>query len=848
MKRFARFLSLALLLPAAAKTIYVSVDAPAEYYYYDENEGRWYYDDNGRQYIDGEPGDRWENAYSSIGYACDEAEPGDTILVGPGTYDGFHVPSGKTLTVRSVSGADETILEGRGRNHLAFIVGLGKGDRLIGFTLQNSGCGVSGGLETAEDGSPVASLGRVEKCVIRNCGTDEILPGTTYGNANMFNGLAAEYAELVESTVENCFGPRGALEFCSLNRCVVRNNAGQEAGGLYRCIARNSLIAKNHATVRNPSKAWEGRGGGASGGEFVNCTIVENVADASDAGVASVFRGSDGNNYWIDNAYLDNCIVVNNVLSDGTVQNYSPAAMEGVHHPLVPHGSFFTYSCSRPRPLGTGNTETAPRFAEQSLYSLAAGSAGINAGNNACAYGNADLTGLPRVCANRVDMGATEYATSSEICTVHFDATGGMTDDAEGLFAIGSVLGTLPVPVREGWRFEGWFDDPDEERGDLVTAQTTARGRNMYLYAHWSEETDSVWQPVYRFYSKSYKGHFYTIDPEERATLMCTNPNWKYEGVAYYAATEQAQGTVPLHRFYSKNYRGHFYTIDEDEMWTVRNTNPNWRYEGVAFYVYPSRQADPSRTAAPIYRFWSKGYRHHFFTIDEDEMWDIRETNPNWKYESVAFYACEDAPGGGGAGSPPRTPTGIEAVALAGRRVSVSWDSVSGATGYRAIVHWTYYSGDGDEVDKSEEYELDETDLDLTFVAGDSGVWVEVPAVNDYGESEAGCSNQVDPAAGAGPSGIRATLSGSALRLTWTHAADARYYAVYVGGPRESDATGFPPPGVEYGTTTDTTFVIDPVPWYGFDAWFDEWGPVFYVYAYRDAGWSDPAVCWWSVD
>ena len=151
-------------------------------------------------------------------------------------------------------------------------------------------------------------------------------------------------------------------------------------------------------------------------------------------------------------------------------------------------------------------------------------------------------------------------------------------------------------------------------------------------------------QSVFRFYSKNYKGHFYTIDSEERATLMCTNPNWKYEGVAYYAATEEVEGTVPLHRFYSKNYRGHFFTVDEDEMWNIRHTNPNWKYEGVAFYVYPNRSADATRSCTAIYRFWSKGYRHHFFTIDEDEMWTIRNTNPNWKYEGIAFYAYEDDP------------------------------------------------------------------------------------------------------------------------------------------------------------------------------------------------------------
>ena len=51
----------------------------------------------------------------------------------------------------------------------------------------------------------------------------------------------------------------------------------------------------------------------------------------------------------------------------------------------------------------------------------------------------------------------------------------------------------------------------------------------------------------------------------------------------------------------------------------------------------------------PVFRFWSKGYRHHFYTIDEAEMRTVRDTNPNWKYEGIAFYALpmEDAAAAG---------------------------------------------------------------------------------------------------------------------------------------------------------------------------------------------------------
>ena len=140
---------------------------------------------------------------------------------------------------------------------------------------------------------------------------------------------------------------------------------------------------------------------------------------------------------------------------------------------------------------------------------------------------------------------------------------------------------------------------------------------------------------VHRFYSKAYKGHFFTIDEEEKQNLIDTNPNWKYEGPAYKAYTNEAAGTTALYRFYSKGYRGHFFTTNEEERDGIIAGNPNWKYEGIAYYVYPTAVEG----SVPVFRFYSKRYRHHFYTIDEDEKNNLIATNPNWKYEGIAFYA-----------------------------------------------------------------------------------------------------------------------------------------------------------------------------------------------------------------
>ncbi len=175
---------------------------------------------------------------------------------------------------------------------------------------------------------------------------------------------------------------------------------------------------------------------------------------------------------------------------------------------------------------------------------------------------------------------------------------------------------------------------------------------------------DATQRSIHRFYSKRYKGHFFTINETEKDELIATNPNWKYEGVAYRGFSDRVGTSVPLYRFYSKNYKGHFFTTDENELHSVLDSNSNWKYEGIAYYVYPAMVDG----AVPVFRFWSKGYRHHFYTTSAKERDDLIANNPNWKYECVAFYAMPDEGGGS-----EETPVEGEIVALTTSARNQQW-------------------------------------------------------------------------------------------------------------------------------------------------------------------------------
>ena len=145
----------------------------------------------------------------------------------------------------------------------------------------------------------------------------------------------------------------------------------------------------------------------------------------------------------------------------------------------------------------------------------------------------------------------------------------------------------------------------------------------------------SALPPVYRFWSPSFGHHFFTASENEKDHLISGDPNWNYEGIAWYIPSIGQQNTNPVYRFWSDGFQGHFFTSDENEKNHLVCCDPNWTYEGIAFYSYPSEQSN----SIPVYRFWSDGFQGHFFTSDENEKNHLVCCDPNWTYEGIAYYA-----------------------------------------------------------------------------------------------------------------------------------------------------------------------------------------------------------------
>ncbi len=155
--------------------------------------------------------------------------------------------------------------------------------------------------------------------------------------------------------------------------------------------------------------------------------------------------------------------------------------------------------------------------------------------------------------------------------------------------------------------------------------------------------TRAVVASVHRFWSPVFLNHFYTISETEKNHVITTWPDsWTYEGIEYYGFPQDAvDGLQPIYRFWSDQYNGHFYTMDEAEKDNVIATWPDvWSFEGTAFYGFPDG-AQPD-DATPVWRFWSPSLLAHFYTATESEK-DFLIDTPDWgwNYECIAWYGYD---------------------------------------------------------------------------------------------------------------------------------------------------------------------------------------------------------------
>lgn len=143
-----------------------------------------------------------------------------------------------------------------------------------------------------------------------------------------------------------------------------------------------------------------------------------------------------------------------------------------------------------------------------------------------------------------ITNGEVKHITESDFdnmlstCKVVFDANGGTVEIESMDVTYGKTYGELPVPVRAGYEFDGWYTAV--ENGEQVKRDTIVTSLVEHvLYAHWT--------PIE--YTLFYNANGGTVTPSEKAITMETafgtlpTPTREcYDFVGWYTTAESADG------------------------------------------------------------------------------------------------------------------------------------------------------------------------------------------------------------------------------------------------------------------------------------------------------------------
>ena len=383
---------------------------------------------------------------------------------------------------------------------------------------------------------------------------------------------------------------------------IINNVADYGGGGIV--MAENSSTTLDANTISsnniaNASSSTQLYGGGIY---IANASMIgtNNIISGNTAGVGGGFASLDNSIYSLEQ---------NTIANNTSVSSVNPASGGGV------------YVGSSP---GTSANFVNNIISGNSNYQVFEGSQKGYFTNNLITNSGSGLY------FNWSSGGITSSTTLDN--SPYVNASGTIANDPKFNNAVGGDYSLMVGSPAIDAGFALSSITSDLRRAD----RPTGSGYDIGAYEYTTATDFKI--PVYRFWSSENHGHFYTSSKTERDSIMQNYAvqGWQYESEVYTAYSTNVAGTTPLYRFWSSTSKGHFYTADpaERDYILANYTDAEWHYEGIAYYVLDLG----SSKGTPVYRFWSPVYMHHFYTADPAERDYVQATMPStWTYEGARF-------------------------------------------------------------------------------------------------------------------------------------------------------------------------------------------------------------------
>ncbi|MDF2513464.1 MAG: internalin-like protein [Herbinix sp.] len=78
--------------------------------------------------------------------------------------------------------------------------------------------------------------------------------------------------------------------------------------------------------------------------------------------------------------------------------------------------------------------------------------------------------------------------------SISYNSEGGSLSDSYGGIKLGNLFGTLPIPTRKGYIFQGWFTAPAPDGTQVTSSDRVTSGFiNKMIYAHWKANEQTVY-------------------------------------------------------------------------------------------------------------------------------------------------------------------------------------------------------------------------------------------------------------------------------------------------------------------------------------------------------------------
>ena len=413
---------------------------------------------------DANDGLSWKTARRTIQSAVDSAVSYDTVFVTNGTYSAFSATNNLSLSIRSVEGAEKTVIDGGGSKRPATLgaIQYHTTTDLRGFTLRNGYASQSGG--GAYGGT------------LRNC----VLSGNRAGGgSSSYGGGGSAYSLLYDCTVTNnsaTYG--GGTYYGTLYRCAIAGNNASNGGGSYKGMHYDGRYSGNTAA----------QGGGANETGLMRCTIEYNTSSSFGGGC---FSGGATNcliraNSASHGGGLYSATAVNCQLSDNRALQYAGGAYSstlvnctivGNSAPADPgRGGGTATRCVSWNNTFTGHSESADDgqtnpmlvLGDDGLCRLSAHSPLIDAGGTVSGLPARDLAGNARVQGAGVDFGAVEGGVAGNWVGLANDGYGEAS--ANVVVADGESVTLTATQGDEAHSFLGFFV------GDEALASVVSEG------------------------------------------------------------------------------------------------------------------------------------------------------------------------------------------------------------------------------------------------------------------------------------------------------------------------------------------------------------------------------------